>query len=97
MDGASDPASQQFMVQDADASPDIEVGPWHGGQVVKALQDQTGSPARAPLAVLGQLRLRPRCREMAVCCCTMATRHGSRRGEARDTVRLNTGKLAASR
>jgi hypothetical protein len=33
MDGTPDPAPQQFMVKDADASSDIEERPWRDAEV----------------------------------------------------------------
>jgi hypothetical protein len=76
MDGTPDPAPQQLMVENPDASSDIEERPWRDAEVTEALQDQPGSPARSPLPVLRQLRLCSSRREMAIRRYTMATRHG---------------------
>jgi hypothetical protein len=78
--GAPAPSREQFMMKDADAGSDIEERPWRDAEVTQALQDEPGSSARAPLPVLGQLRLCSSRREMAIGRHAMATRHGSRSG-----------------
>jgi hypothetical protein len=80
MDGAPDPAPQQFVVKDTDPSSDIEKGLWCDPEISETLQDQPGGAAWPTAPVLGQFSFSPRRGEVAIGGYTMAIRHDSQEG-----------------
>jgi hypothetical protein len=75
VDGSFDPARQQLMVENTDASSDVEDGLGCDSEVIEAFQDQPGSSPRPAASVVGQFCYGPSRCEVAVGRYAMAARH----------------------